>query len=204
MSARITAPSDRSTKTRQTRATRPNRRVANPRAFISYSHDSEQHEQYVLEFAARLCTDGIDVYLDRYELAPAEGWPLWMERQIGDADFVLLICTPIYLRRVEKKEVQGTGLGVCWEANIIYDHLYADGSQNHRFVPVITASANYNCIPRPLRTFEWHDLSRKDEYESLYHQLIGVPVVNKPPLGKLRKPPSRATSCPPQRTRKTS
>ena len=72
-----------------------------PKVFISYSHDSDEHANRVLVLADALCDGGIDVILDRYvHPAPAEGWPLWMDRNIRDANFVLMICTETYLRRV--------------------------------------------------------------------------------------------------------
>ncbi|MGC2696487.1 MAG: SEFIR domain-containing protein [Candidatus Angelobacter sp.] len=41
-----------------------------PKVFISYSHDSPEHEQSVLAFADRLVDDGIDVILDQYVSPP--------------------------------------------------------------------------------------------------------------------------------------
>lgn len=42
--------------------------------FISYSHDSDAHRAFVLEFANRLRADGVDCQLDRYVQGfPAEG-----------------------------------------------------------------------------------------------------------------------------------
>jgi hypothetical protein len=46
-----------------------------PRVFISYSHDSPEHLDHVLELADRLRTDGIDCHIDQYEESPPEGWP---------------------------------------------------------------------------------------------------------------------------------
>jgi SEFIR domain len=46
-----------------------------PKVFISYSHDSPEHEQRVLELAERLRADGINCTIDQYVVAPAEGWP---------------------------------------------------------------------------------------------------------------------------------
>jgi hypothetical protein len=64
-----------------------------PRVFISYSHDSLQHETKVLELADRLRNDGVDANLDQYEPLPADGWPMWMDKEIRSADFVLVIST---------------------------------------------------------------------------------------------------------------
>ena len=75
------------------------------RVFISYSHASPEHADRVLALADRLRRDGLDSILDQYILgSPAEGWPPWMDRQIRDADFVLMICTPTYHRRVMGEE----------------------------------------------------------------------------------------------------
>src|SRR5688572_16767762 len=108
----------------------------NPTAFISYSHDSNEHADRVLSLANRLRSEGIDVRLDQYEDSPAEGWPRWMDTQIDRCDYVICICTATYYRRVAGMEKSGTGLGVRWEGNQIYQHLYDHGSRNERFIPV--------------------------------------------------------------------
>src|SRR5947207_11753732 len=94
-----------------------------PKVFISYSHDSLDHSDRVRELSDRLRTDGVDCILDQYEVSPPEGWPLWMDKHIGDADFVLMICTETYYRRLMGEEAPGIGLGVSWEVNSIYQHI---------------------------------------------------------------------------------
>ena len=50
-----------------------------PKVFISYSHDSPEHAQHVLELAERLRKDGVDAQIDQYIAGtPAGGWPRWM------------------------------------------------------------------------------------------------------------------------------
>ena len=90
-----------------------------PKVFISYSHDTIQHQERVLGLADRLRGDGIDAEIDQYNASPPEGWPLWCERQIETADFVLMVCTETYHRRVKGDEQPGQGRGVVWEAGII-------------------------------------------------------------------------------------
>src|SRR4051812_28816970 len=80
-----------------------------PRVFISYSHDSPAHRDKVLAFADRLRADGIDASLDQYVPFPEEGWPAWCEARIREANFVLMVCTETYLRRVERNEAPGVG-----------------------------------------------------------------------------------------------
>ena len=79
------------------------------KVFISYSHDSLEHRAKLWNFAKRLRSDGIDAVIDQYVPAPEEGFPRWMARQIDDADFVLLVTTETYLRRVEGREEPGLG-----------------------------------------------------------------------------------------------
>jgi TIR domain len=127
--------------------------------FISYSHDSLSHAHAVLALSDKLRSEGIDCVLDQYETSPPEGWPRWMDREIRDAKFVLMICTELYHRRVMNKEEVGVGLGVRWEGNLICQHIYNEGSTNtklntqntfqpHFRGPPDTASqiATINCV----------------------------------------------------------
>src|SRR5258708_24842911 len=95
-----------------------------PRVFISYSHDSPEHEENVLALSNRLRADGIDAVIDQYEPFPPKGWTRWMSQQIEEARFVLAVCTKTYRIRVEGKEVAGKGLGGAYEGSIIDLELY--------------------------------------------------------------------------------
>ncbi|WP_374713384.1 toll/interleukin-1 receptor domain-containing protein [Symbiobacterium terraclitae] len=99
-----------------------------PKVFISYSHDTEEHKRRVLDLANRLRREGIDCSLDRYEPFPSEGWPRWTERQIKWADYVLIVCTETYKRRVEGDEEPGRGLGATWEGRLITQAMYEQGA----------------------------------------------------------------------------
>src|SRR5271154_5174436 len=107
-----------------------------PKVFISYSHDSPEHEAHVLAFAVRLSQWGINAIIDKFCPAPPEGWPMWMEREIQTADFILLVCTETYLKRVEGREEPGKVRGVLWEAMLIYNLLYKSDSPVQRFIPI--------------------------------------------------------------------
>jgi hypothetical protein len=85
-----------------------------PKVFISYSHDSREHEDRVLGIANRLRTDGIDASIDQYEPVPPNGFRSWSSSEIARADFVLMVCTEIYRRRAERGEEPGKGRGVLW------------------------------------------------------------------------------------------
>jgi SEFIR domain len=67
-----------------------------PKVFISYSHDSEEHQELVLSFADRLRDEGINCNIDQYETSPHEGWSRWAINQIEEAEFVMVVCTDPY------------------------------------------------------------------------------------------------------------
>jgi tetratricopeptide (TPR) repeat protein len=160
-----------------------------PKVFISYSHDSLEHTDRVRELSDRLRADGIDCILDQYEVSPPEGWPRWMDRQIRDADFVLMICTETYYRRVMADEKPGTGLGVRWEGQLIYQHIYNPGTVNTKFIPVLLEAGDLNYIPTPLQGVTHYPADTDEGYEDLYRYLTDQPRHLKQPLGKLRTLP---------------
>lgn len=111
-----------------------------PNVFVSYSHDSPAHAARVLALADQLQQDGLDVILDRYEGDPPETWPMWMDRQIKAADVVLLICSESY----------GARQGSKWEISLIYQHIYAAGAEQSKFIPVLFADGKPEHVPTPL------------------------------------------------------
>jgi hypothetical protein len=127
--------------------------------------------------------------LDQYESSPPEGWPRWMDREIGKAQFVLMICTERYYRRVMGTEKPGVGLGIAWEGSLIYNQIYKESSLNTKFIPVIFDPAHAQYIPAPLQGATRYCLDH--EYEKLYKRLIGKPPAEKPPLGKRKPLPER-------------
>ncbi len=158
---------------------------AAPKVFISYSHDSEAHKERVLALADRLRhAGGIEAIVDQYVQFPAEGWPLWCEKQIDHADFVLMVCTEVYLRRVRNEEVPGTGLGVLWEVQLIRQELYDSGSVSTKFVPVRFADGSDAHIPRPVRRFSRYIVDREADYEALYRYLTDQPATPPPEIGE--------------------
>jgi hypothetical protein len=167
--------------------------LAGPRTikvFISYSHDSTEHCEHVLQLAEALRSQGIDAELDRYHVGPPEGWPHWCARQLEpeNSDFVLMICTETYQRRVEKKECADEGQGVFWEGSIIYAYIYG-AKANTRFIPVLLPGATTDCIPIPIRSFTYYQIGQidlvDDGYQRLYRELTKQPAITKPTLGEV-------------------
>ena len=164
---------------------------APPRVFISYSHDSREHQDRVLALADRLRADGIDASLDQYEQSPPQGWPDWCEAEINKADFVLVICTPTYCERMQRRQAPGAGRGVLWEARLIKQELYDADLGNKKFVPVLFSDGRPEDIPRAIKGASFFWIETEDGYEALYRLLTRQPAVRKPELGPLRPMPER-------------
>ncbi|GAX37758.1 SUMF1/EgtB/PvdO family nonheme iron enzyme [Nodularia sp. NIES-3585] len=157
-----------------------------PKVFISYSWDSPEHQQSVLALSNKLRESGIDCNLDRYEFSPPEGWPRWMEKQIEQADFVLVICTAKYKLSYEGKKEPGQGNGVGWEGNLICQNFYNKGTLNRKFIPVLLESGKVEDIPTPLQGTTYYFAHNDEGYENLYRHLTNQPANEKPALGNLR------------------
>jgi TIR domain-containing protein len=156
-----------------------------PKVLISYSHGSTEHAERVFELANRLRGDGIDCTIDQYVLVPEQGWPHWMEQQIRESNFVLMVCTKTYYERVVGKASPGQRRGVRWEGRLIYGAIYQAEMVNTKFIPILFESDHLSHIPGLLRHTNYSDLSFEDGYEDLYRQLTNTPKVTKGDLGKM-------------------
>jgi tetratricopeptide (TPR) repeat protein len=157
------------------------------KVFISYSHDSPEHEQHVLELAERLRKDGVDAQLDQYVAGtPSEGWPRWMLNQLDWAEFVLVVCTDTYYRRFRGHEKPGKGKGADWEGNLVTTEMYNAKSRSTKFVPVFFASQDEQFIPEPVSGHTRYLLNSQNNYGNLYAFLTGQAGVPRGELGSLK------------------
>ena len=90
-----------------------------PKIFITYSWDNEQHKEWVRKFSDRLLSDGVDVTVDQYDVSSGDRLPQFMEQSITAADFVLIICTPLYKQKADRR-MGGAG----YEGHIISDEIF--------------------------------------------------------------------------------
>ncbi len=155
--------------------------------FISYSHDSPEHQRRVLDLSDRLRSDGIDAWIDQYTPWPEEGWPRRMGGQMRDARFVLMVCTESYLRRVTGQEEPGAGRGVCWEAHLVYNDLYHAKISASKYVPIVFSAADAEHIPPILQGHAHFCLDTDQGYWQLYRLLTDQPEVEPGKLGTLKK-----------------
>ena len=75
-----------------------------PKVFISYSHDSPEHKQWVSELSTKLRHKGVDAILDQWDLRLGDDPTLFMEIGVRDSDRVLVICTDSYVGKANAGE----------------------------------------------------------------------------------------------------
>ena len=152
-----------------------------PKVFISYSHDSEPHKDWVLGLATRLVANGVDVVLDQWDLPLGSDLPRFMELGLTEAHRVLAVCTAPYV----KKANEGRG-GVGYEKMILTARLMQDISAD-RIVPVIRANSIFPLVPTFLGARLYIDFRDDLQYETRYAELLrdvhGHKIKPRPPLG---------------------
>lgn len=154
----------------------------NPKVFISYSHDSPEHKQWVSELAARLRRNGIDAILDQWDLGLGDDITRFMERGIVNADRVLVICTNKYVSKANAAEG-----GVGYERMIVNAELVQNLGTD-KFIPIIRQASGKEKTPTFLGTRVYADFRKDNQFdaecEKLIRELHEMPIIEKPPLGK--------------------
>lgn len=160
-----------------------------PKVFISYSWSSIDHEKWVLEFAERLISDGVDVVLDKWDLKEGQDKYKFMEQAVNNPNIqkVLLICDKQY-----QEKADGRRGGVGTETQLVSKEIYENVGQE-KFIPIIREKDQDNkaFLPAFINTRIFIDLSDDEsfeiEYEKLLRNVYGKPQHKKPSLGT---PPS--------------
>ncbi|WP_293943456.1 toll/interleukin-1 receptor domain-containing protein [Sphingomonas sp.] len=157
----------------------------NPKVFISYSWDSENHKKWVRELAERLVSNGVVVHLDQWNVVPGDSLTAFMEEQVSQCDFILVICTPNYAT----KSVKRTG-GVGYEQQIISGQIAA-GVERRKFIPIVRegdfSASERSAIPPHFLGIYAIDMRSEsamdDQIEGLLRAIYKVPAITAPPLG---------------------
>lgn len=141
------------------------------KVFISYSHDSAEHKEFVRELADKLKLDGIDCLIDQdidFPQGPPQGWTKWMMEKIEWAGFVLVMFTPQYAKSWCG---DGNRRGSMYEGTIITQQIYNNFCRNVKFIPVIREKGDPNDVQFPLNDFTVYTLMK--DYDSLHSGLTG-------------------------------
>ena len=170
------------------------------KVFISYSWTSKNHEYWVLQLAERLVHNGVDVVLDKWDLAEGQDKYAFMESMVQDSsiDKVLIVCDKGY-----KEKADGREGGVGTETQIITPALYNKVSQT-KFIPIIAEKGSIEFdeyLPHYLKSRIGIVMSSEESYLEGFEQLLRAiydkPLYKKPKIGEMPsflKNESRVTS----------
>lgn len=152
-----------------------------PKTFISYSWDNEEHKKRVASIATRLRGDGVEVILDQWDVVPGDQLPEFMEREIRENDYILIMCTPKYKVKSDAREG-----GVGYEGDIMTAEVFSKGN-NRKFIPVLVSGTWDASAPSWLVGKYYIDLSNDAHFERGYQDLITTIHGQRPkapPIGK--------------------
>ena len=161
--------------------------MQNPKAFISYSWSSPQHEQWVINLATELGQAGVDVILDKWDLKEGHDAIVFMERMVTDPEIKKVI---IVSDRVCAQKADSRKGGVGTETQIISKEIY-DKVKQDKFVVVIAEKDAHGkpYLPTYYKSRIYIDLSEPDDYAENFERLLrwiyDKPLYKKPEIGKM-------------------
>jgi len=151
-------------------ASTPDESSPHPRAFIS--HASEDKQRFVTEFAVRLRANGIDAWVDRWEIAPGQSLVRRIfEEGIKDADAFIIVLSECSINKpwVER------------ELNAAVVENITGGS---RLIPVVLDGVQPPVVLRDTLWVSINDLHAYDEeLQRIVRAIFGVE--ERPPLGPI-------------------
>ena len=164
--------------------------MSNPKTFVSYSWDDDSHKEWVAQLATDLRNDGVETILDQWHAIPGDQLPEFMEREIRENDYVLIICTPNYKLKSDQRKG-----GVGYEGDIMTAEVHTQ--RNHRkFIPVLARGTWEQAAPSWLKGKYFVDLSNLDKriknYSDISTTILGVRTVAPP----VRPTPKISTTSP--------
>lgn len=153
--------------------------------FISYSWDSPEHQQWVVNLAKDLIEKySIDVKLDEYDLKAGSDLPHFMEQAIEKADKVLIILTPKYKVKAEERK-NGAG----YETTMISQELFESDITNIKFLPILREGTAKTSAPKFLKSKVYINMVDDNLYYTelikLAKQIYDQPLTVKPKLGAI-------------------
>lgn len=159
-----------------------------PTVFISYSWDNQEHEDWVIKLATKLCDNGVNAILDKWDLGPlGKPLPHFMENSISKSQRVICIMTTNY-----KKKTENLTGGVGYEYSIITAEIFTDGANTSKFIPLYRSGTDADAIPVVLKGRKYVDMRDDNLFEEKFFQellrdIFDEPKFKKPPIGKKPK-----------------
>ncbi len=153
-----------------------------PSAFVSYSWDSKEHQEWVLGLVNLLRENGVDATADAFETQKGTvNLYNMMIDKIRSTDFTVIVLTPEYAAKAD--EFQG---GVGFETALLVPFIQEN---LQKIIPIMKYTGGKdNAIPFYLKGVHYIDFSNKSEFDEkfneLLHRIHRIDLIEKSPLGE--------------------
>jgi SEFIR domain len=162
--------------------------------FISYRHETPEHERAVGRLGELLRHAKIPVVLDQFFKednpgGPDEGWPKWSEDRANESACLLIVASEGWFAAYNKTAPPDTGMGAATEADLVRQWLYDEKADNTRIRLVLLHEIAADKIPPRLRG--WHQFrpfESDDQLEGLLRWVAQCVGVENPELPAVRWP----------------
>lgn len=139
-----------------------------PQVFISYSHDSPEHSEWVRRLATELRKSGVDAFLDVWDIRPGDNFVQKIESAIASADHCIVVCTPRYRQVAEQRRSGGVG----YEGELIRDALKERSQRHPWLLPIVRAGEGRDALPDWLVDRVYIDWRDDKQYRQHFDQLL--------------------------------
>lgn len=163
-----------------------------PTVFISYSWDTEDHINWVLELAGDLQEKGgVRVIVDKVAYDRKMNINAFMLKHIHESDYVLIICTSSYKKKAEALTGSSVGVETIISLGVFYE-------APEKFIPILKEKTptGEKTIPNYLYNYKYYDFTQKNKREESFNNLVqelwgvkeySLPELGKPPIFQTKK-----------------
>jgi len=140
-----------------------------PKVFIS--HASEDKERFVIDFAKKLRSRGVDAWLDRWEMLPGDSLvDKIFEEGIKNADAFIIVLSKNSVHKPWVREELNAGF-------------VKRISKKAKIIPVVIDDCE---IPECLKTTLWEKIDNLESYEENLERILQsiFGIAEKPPIGR--------------------
>lgn len=138
---------------------------------VFLSHASEDKERFVTEFATRLRENGVDAWLDRWEMLPGDSLvDKIFEEGLKEADAVIIVLSQFSVNKPWVRE----------ELNMSVVNKISKGT---KIIPVIIDDCE---VPEALKSTLWENIGDLENYGNSFKRILSsiFGVTDKPAIGK--------------------
>lgn len=148
----------------------------NPKVFIS--HASEDKERFVINFASKLRANGVDAWLDKWEMLPGDSLvDKIFEEGIKEADSFIIV-------------LSNHSINKPWVREELNASFVKRIGKNSKIIPIVLDDCT---VPECLQSTIWENINDHQNYEENFTRILNsiLGVLDKPMLGQA---PSYATT----------